>query len=1000
MKCRKLITALLLPLFFLMFGSTTAYAQRTVTGRVTDSRGTALPGVTVTAKGSNVATATSESGTFSLTVPPQTTTLVFSSVGFGTQEQTIGSGEMAVTLSQLAGNLNEVVVIGYGTQRRRDVTGSVATVSTKDFNRGINTTPEQLITGKVAGVQITPNSGAPGSGSVIRIRGGASLNANNDPLIVIDGVPVSNIGVGGVANVLATINPNDIESINILKDASATAIYGSRASNGVMLITTKKGSRGDQLRVNFSALGSISERTNEVPVLTGDEVRTYVAANGNSVQKPLVGTANTDWQDQIFQKAFAQDYNISFSGGFRPLPYRFNFGYLNQDGILKTSHIDRYSAALGLFPSLFDKHLNITMNAKVSRTNSRFADEGAIGSAISFDPTQNVYMKNGPNGYFEWLDPATSGPLRVTRNPLALLLENDNRSEVDRFLGNVQFDYKLHFLPALRLNVNLGYDVQDGNGRTKIRPEAATQLTDAGTASDPGVRRFGTGDVYRHTNKNQLAEIYLNYNRDVKSIRSRIDLTAGYSYQDFQFLTKNYAPRTFAGDQAPKTTQPQFPTTLNQQTLLSYYGRLNYTLAEKYSLTATLRRDASSVFREDLRWGTFPAIGLGWRIKDESFLKESKVLSDLKLRASWGITGQQDIVGNVGYYPYIASYNLSDSSSMYQFGNTYYNTLAPGAYNSNLKWEETETINLGLDFGLFNGRLNGSVDVFKKTSRDLLADVPFALGTNFTNQFIANIGTMEAKGLEFGLNASAFRGANFTWDLGFNATFLEREIIKLQDRPDSSFVGIGIGGIGGGTGGTIQIHSVGYEPNAFYVKQQVYDANGRPIEGLYVDRNKDGIVNEKDFYHYKQPRPRSLFGFNSQLGYKKLSLGFSMRASFDNYVYNNVNSGRVGSNILNTNAPFLGNATRDFLNTNFKFAQTESDRYVENASYLKMDYITLGYNFGKIGRGKTGLRLTANVQNAFMITNYSGLDPEHFGGIDNQIYPRPRIYSLGVALDY
>jgi TonB-dependent starch-binding outer membrane protein SusC len=999
MNSRKLITALLLHLFLFLFANT-VFAQKTITGRVTDGRGNGLAGVTVAVKGSNVATATNETGNFSLSVPANTTTLVFTSVGFAEQEMAIGTGNMTVTLSQLAGNLNEVVVVGYGTQRRRDVTGAVTTVTAKDFNKGLTSTPEQLIMGKVAGVQITPGGGAPGAGSVIRIRGGASLTASNSPLIVIDNVPVSNSGVGGVYNVLGTLNPNDIESINVLKDASATAIYGSRASNGVILITTKKGSRGDAVKIGFSALGSLSKRTKSVEVLSGDEVRAYVASNGNSVHKSLVGKENTDWQDVIFKDAYAQDYNVSMSGGFKPLPYRLNLGYLDQEGMLITSMEKRYSASLGLFPSLLSNHLNFTINGKFSRTNSRFADEGAIGAAQSFDPTQPVYMKNGPQGYYVWYDAATGLPTGP-QNPLQMLLERTSTGSVDRFLGNVQMDYKLHWLPDLRLNVNVGLDDQRGHGQTLIKPEAASQLSSWGSAADPGMRRFGTGDKYKHHNRNKLGEIYLNYNKDLTSINSRIDATVGYSYQDFTYQTTNYTPLTFTGERAPKTTLPQFPISSDGQTLISYYGRVNYSLQNRYSLSATLRRDASSVFRKDLRWGTFPAIGLGWNIKDESFLKESNLFSELKVRAGWGITGQQDIISRVGYYPYIAAYFTGDSSSMYYFGNTYYQTYNPSPYNANLKWEETKTINLGLDFGFLKGRLNGSLDVFKKTSEDLLADVPFALGTNFTNSFVDNIGDMEAKGIELGINANPIRTKNFTWDLGFNATVIKREILKLQDRPDSNYIGEPVGNSGGGTGNNIQIHTVGYAPNSFYVRQQVYDAQGRPIENLFVDINKDGIVNEKDYYRYKQPMPEKQLGFNSNLTYKKVSLGFSMRANIDNYVFNGINANHVGNSVLVVGSQTLiGNAPRDFLNTKFATVRNESDYYIENASFLKMDYISLGYNFGKLNKSKIGLRVTANVQNVFVVTNYSGIDPEHFGGIDNQIYPRPRIFSLGVNLDY
>ncbi|MDB5253673.1 MAG: rane protein, partial [Flaviaesturariibacter sp.] len=708
MNCRNLIKRLVLPALFLLTGFTVLAQNRTITGRVNDARGAGLVGVTVAVKGQNAATATNETGQFSINVPANATTLVFSSVGFGQQEFTLGaSNTVTVTLSQLSGNLNEVVVVGYGTQRRKDLTASVATVSAKDFNKGLNTTPEQLIQGKVAGVQVTSNGGAPGSGSVIRIRGGASLSATNDPLIVIDGVPVSNNGIAGAANVLATINPNDIESFNILKDASATAIYGSRASNGVILITTKKGTRGDKLKISVSSLASLSKRTNQVDVLTGDEIRAYVNANGTAGQKALLGSSNTNWQDVVFRDAFSHEHTVSLSGGFKPLPYRFSVGYLDQEGILKTSNIQRTTGSLGLFPSLFDKHLNIIANLKATHTDNRFADEGAIGNAITFDPTQPVYQKNNYGGYFEWLDVTSGKPNTLSnRNPLALLDMRDDRSRVNRLIGNIQLDYKLHFFPDLRANLNLGYDYQEGNGRVMIPATAATQVTSANGAK-------GTGSRYNAENKNKVLEFFLNYAKELKNIRSRIDVTGGYSYQDFQYGGKNFAALDYFGDVIPNTTLPQYPNYFNQQTLLSYWGRFNMTFSEKYILSAIVRRDASSLFAKENRWGTFPAVSFAWRMKDEGFLKDVNALSDLKLRIGYGVTGQQDITGSAGYYPYIPGYFLGDSSSMYQFGSGFVQTYAPKAYNNRLKWEETETINLGLDFGFFKGRLNGSIEVFR-----------------------------------------------------------------------------------------------------------------------------------------------------------------------------------------------------------------------------------------------------------------------------------------------
>jgi TonB-dependent starch-binding outer membrane protein SusC len=994
MKFRKLITALLLPLFFLLLANA-SFAQKTITGKVTDMGGNGLSGVTVAAKGANAATATNDAGQFSITVPASTTMLVFSSVGYGTQEYTIGTNNsLNVSLSPLAGNLNEVVVVGYGTQRRKDVTGSVTTVSTKDFNKGLITTPEQLIQGKVAGVQVTSSGGAPGSGSVIRIRGGASLNASNDPLIVIDGVPVSNAGVAGSANILNTINPNDIESFNVLKDASATAIYGSRASNGVILITTKKGTRSDKFHVNFSSTLSNSRRTDAVDVLSADELRTYVNSKGTTAQKAMLGNANTNWQDLIFRDAWTTEQNLGFNGGFKPLPYRASFGYLDQDGILKTSNMKRATGSLGLFPSLFDNHLNIIVNVKGTRTENRFADEGAISNAINFDPTQPVYQKNGPGGYFEWLDAATGKPLALSnRNPVALLDLVQNNSVVKRALGNVQFDYKLHFFPDVKLNLNLGYDKQQGSGSVMIPAYAATQRTQAYRDTS------GTGNKYAQENTNKLLEFYANYSKDLTKIKSRVDFIAGYSYQDFLYEQTNFPGFGYKGDTIPNS-KPIYPKNINEQTLLSYYGRLNYVFMEKYIFTATLRRDASSIFSDKNRWGTFPAVALAWRLKDESFLKDSRIFSDLKLRAGYGITGQQDITGVAGFYPYIPGYFLSDSSSMYQFGNTYYSTYSPKAYNSELKWEETETINLGLDFGFLKGRLNGTFDVFRKTSRDLLAVVAYPVSTNFTNEFIKNIGSFEAKGVELGINATPVKTKDFNWNLGFNATYVKKLIKKLNDVNNPDFAGYQTGGISGGTGNRIQIHSVGYAPNAFYVYQQVYDAAGHPIEGLYADLNRDGIINEKDLYRYKSRDPKLTMGFNSQLGYKKLTLSFSLRSNIGNYMYSNLNSSNGVSNNILPPFAYLANATTDFNITRFGNNQYFSDYYVSNASFLKMDYLTLGYNLGKIWSNKIGVRLNASVQNVFTVTKYKGLDPEIFSGIDNQMYPRPRTYSLGINLDY
>jgi TonB-linked SusC/RagA family outer membrane protein len=979
MILKRLLYVLVLPLL-LLAGSAIAQ-DRVVTGRVTDTTGTAVANASVVVKGGKTGTQTAADGAFSLRVPNNATSLTISYVGFAAQDVAIGSGNLSVRLSPTGSALNEVVVIGYGTQRRRDVTGSVATVTSKDFVKGPITSPEQLIAGKVAGVQITPNSGQPGSGSRIRIRGGTSLNASNAPLIVIDGVPVDNGGISGASSPLSMINPNDIESMTILKDASAAAIYGNRAANGVILITTKKGVAG-RLIVSFSTLNSISKNTDQVDVLNADEFRALVNARGTASDKALLGTASTNWQDQIYRAAFSTDNNISVTGGIARLPYRFNLGYLNQDGILKRSNMQRSSVGLNLSPKFLANHLSVDVNTKYSFQKNFFANTGAIGAAVFFDPTKPVLSgKNVYGGYYEWVNNNTLNGL-APKNPVGLLEQREDKSDVNRFLGNVQLDYKMHFLPELRANVNIGLDQSSGKGTIFVPATAASDTV-----------RGGVNNQYDQEKTNKLFESYLAYAKDILSLRSRFDLVAGYSYQDWLTTSNAYPDRRANGTIFTPAGQ-DFET---QNTLVSFYGRLNYTFNNRYSATFTMRRDGSSRFSENNRWGNFPSAAIAWNLKEASFFKNNSFLTALKLRLGWGIIGQQEGIGNYGYQP---NYFYGDSAARYQFGNTYNVVARPSAYDENLKWEETESRNVGIDISFANNRINFIADYYNKDTRDLLAVVPAPAGTNFSNQLLTNVGSIKNQGLEFTLNVTPVKREGFTLDLGYNVTYLlQNDITKLQLVKDPSYLGADVGSIG--INGTIQKHTVGYRPNTFFLYKQVYDPkDGKPIEGLYEDKNRDGKIDELDKYWVKNPEPRAYMGFSANASSGKLSAGFSMRGSYGNYVYNNLEAGAGIFQNVSTGQNYLNNAHREILESRFAARNFWSDYYLENASFLRMDNAFVNYNVGKVWNDRANLRLSLNVQNVFVITKYSGLDPEVGGGIDGSVYPRPRMYALGVNLDF
>ncbi|NOQ92108.1 MAG: SusC/RagA family TonB-linked outer membrane protein [Flavobacteriaceae bacterium] len=969
-QIRQLILGILFLLPLLMS------AQDVIKGNVKDATGTELPGVSIMVKGTTNGTATDFDGNFELQVDDANAILVFSYVGYETLELAI-SASMQVTLQESAENLEEVILIGYGQTTKKDATGAVEKVGVEEFNTGAIASPEQLITGKTAGVNVVPPSGRPGEGGTIKIRGGISSITNNSPLIVIDGVPIDQ--QDGPA--LNSINPNDIESFNILKDASSTAIYGSRATNGVILITTKSGKMNRDMKVSFSSNFSSGEASNTVDVLSREEF--ISAINGlpnNENQVPLIGDANTDWQDQIYQTAFGTDNNFTISEGFDNTSYRASIGYTKQEGILKTSEFTRKNISFNLRQNLFDNNLKMDFNIRASFIGDDFADGGAIGAAVNFDPTKPVHSGNSQyGGYWEWLDPNSSGGnepfLLSDRNPVGLLMQNTNHASTERYLGNAKFDYKLGFVDGLSIVANLGFDYSEVSGKT---------LTPATSAS--GFFNGGTEGTYGSQKRNTLVDVYLNYANQFGA--HKIDAMLGQSFQDF------YRENNSFGVDANGAETSVYTATTNA--LLSYMARLNYTYNSKYLVTLTYRRDGSSRFHADNRWGNFFSGAVAWNIAEEDFLKGSETLSTLKLRVGYGETGQQEINQDFGYLP---TYTPGGDNVRYQFGDRFVYTIRPEEYDKNIKWEESATYNIGLDYGFSNDRITGSIEYFSRESTDILNRISIPAGSNLSNELFTNIGDIDSKGVEFSINADIVQTENFTWNVGFNATWLENKISKLNNVFDPTSPGIAVGGISGGVGNNVQTHKVGSPQFSYLVYKQVYDSNGSPLEGVYVDLNDDGVLNDQDKYIYKSPNPDYLMGFSSYMNYKNFDLNFVMRASIGNYAYNNVASSNGDATRLRP-SNVISNVHSSYIETGFQNAQFWSDYWVQDASFLKMDNVTLGYEFENIKEGEVGLRIYSTLQNVFTITDYDGLDPEINGGIDNNFYPRPRTFLIGFNLNF
>ena len=959
---------------------------RTIKGEVTDAQnGEALIGATVMVEGEKGGTVTDFDGNFSLQVSSSAKKIKVSYIGYIDKVLSI-SDNMKVKLESDSKALADVVVIGYGTARKSDLTGSVATVKSKDFNKGLVSSPEQLINGKVSGVQIMSNSGSASAGSTIRVRGGASLNASNDPLIVLDGVPLEQGGISGnSSNFLSMINPSDIESMTVLKDASSTAIYGSRASNGVIIITTKKGQQG-AVKVNFNTTNSLQTRAQMVDMLSRDEFVNVINQFGDANQKSLLGTANTDWNDEVYRTAFGTDNNLSVSGSIdKWLPFRVSVGYYNQSGLVRKDNVERWTGNVVLTPSFFQNHLKLTINAKGTLNNNSFNNGGAVWAAATFNPTIPVYSGNDKyGGYNEALD-ADGYPVNAgVRNPRGLVDLYDSKSKVSRFIGSMDVDYKVHFLPDLKLHATVGADYAKGDGTVYV-PAYAAQSYNKDESLGGSDYKYGP-----QKNENRLLTLYANYAKYFEDIKSNVDLTAGYDYQYWKSTTPLYYTKSAAGTNLSTVKASDY-----RHVMLSYYGRINYSFDGKYLLTATVRRDASSRFSKDTRWGTFPSVALGWTLTEEPWLKNQKVLSNLKLRASYGVTGQQEGIGNYNYLP-VYTYSVTGAEAF--INGQYINTYRPEAYVSDLKWETTTSWNFGLDFGFLDGRIGGAIDFYTRKTKDLLASVPTAAGTNFSKTILTNVGNVDSKGIEVSLNATPIQTKDWEWNLSYNFTWQNMKVKNLSLIKGGSQTNVKVGPSIDAY--QFQVLSEGYEPYMFYVYHQLYDSKtGKPIEGAYADLNNDGEINESDLYRYHSPAPKYIMGLSTSLRYKQLTLGMSFRANIDNYVYNGMGMSTGAFETVSYNNSQLNNLNTSFLKTGFKTRQYLSDYYVENASFLKLDNLSLSYNVGKINKWAS-LTVSAMVQNVFTITGYSGTDPEVPNGMDNSFYPRPRTYSVSLGLQF
>lgn len=1010
-RIMKLYTALIL----LCTGSVVVSAQGgyMVQGTVVDEYGPVIGAAVVELSTSN-GTSTGMDGEFSLTVTGPSALVEISCIGYASQTFEAALVPQTVTLKEDNEYLNEAVVIGYGTVRKDDLTGSVAAIKADDLNRGAVVSTQDMLKGKVAGLLVTPGDGGPGSGSRIRIRGSASLNASNDPLIVIDGVPIAQGAGGAMSNPLDLLNPNDIESFSVLKDASSAAIYGSRASNGVILITTKKG-KGGRPQVAYSGSASILHISKKVPVMTASELKDFYSdiytgtATGDRIAE-LTGTAQTDWQDLVFRTALATEHNVSIYGNLKQrMPYRASAAYLGQQGTLHESRYDRGTMDINLTPDFFDKHLSVDLNAKGVYSYSDYSDGGVVGRAAFFNPTMDPYWRNADgtidytttNGYWNYGNgrgEAFTPNTLVGPSPLSQLYDNISDAHSVRFIGRMAVDYKVHGFEALRFNVSAGVDVTKTDTYNGERPGSFQAYADTDNL------RIGQHSRGSYLSRSQVFEAYANYS-DTWGIHT-LDLLAGYSWQNNFRANRNVSYYNITNEiklNLGETAESRYLRYMNENYLVSFYGRVNYSIDSRYVFTFTARGDGSSKFAKEHRWGFFPSGAFAWNIKNEPFMKDVKEVSALKLRLSAGLTGQQDGIGD---YVHLARYNISnDPGKTYNMGTAYLNPMTPQAYDPTIRWETTMTWNVGVDFGFFNERLSGSIDAYLRDTRDLLNSVQVPMGSNFGNRLMTNIGSIRNKGLEFSISGVPVQTGDWSVQMGFNGTFQNTVFTKLNPTEDRNYY-IETGNISKGTGGFLCRQMVGYAPYTYYLYQQKYDADGRPVQNEFVDIDGDGIITEGDRYMTgKSVSPKFYYGLNLKVTWRDWDFGLNGHGAAGTWVFNDFASANSTAS-LDLNAGNLPNQARLVRTTGFtapnSARQWYSDYFLENASFFRLDDINLGYTFRSIGRWETDVRVALGVQNVFILTGYSGMDPEVISenGIDGTMWPRPRTYSLRLNVNF
>ena len=981
-----------------------------VKGVIQDQLGPVI-GATIMEQGTSNGTSSSLDGDFTLSVSGPDAMVEISCIGYRTVTFKASGVPSVITLEEDTLFLDDVVVIGYGTVKKEDMTGSVVAVKSEELNRGAVVSTQDMLKGKVPGLQIIPGDGGPGSGSTIRIRGAASLNASNDPLIVIDGVPIAADGGAGMANPLETINPNDIESFTVLKDASSAAIYGSRASNGVIIITTKRG-KGGRPQVSYSGSVSVQTNSKRIPTMTPEEFREYVAVTfpsgtetGNYVEG-LLGDVNTDWQDLIFRTAISHDHNVSLSGNVKErMPYRASIGWTSQQGTLQTAKYDRGTVDISLAPNFLDNHLNFSVSGRGVYTNQRYADGGTVGNAAFFNPTQDPYFRN-PDGSIDYSttngfwnygsgrgDEFTPNTL-LGVGPLSQLYDVNNYGSALRMIGNVQVDYKVHGFEALKFNLSLGMDMSEYKSHNGVNPGSFQAY------SDTENRGIGQYTESRNFRRNEVLEFYANYNEEWGI--HHLDVMAGYSWQNFYSSDRSVTYFNETNEQ--KGDDSRYPYNTQESFLISFYGRINYSIDSRYLFTFSLRNDASSRFSPKTRWGLFPSGAFAWNIKEEQFLKHVSPVSQLKLRLSAGQTGQQEIGSN---YAYMAINSLSTNVyQQYYMGNAGYQFyLTPGAYDPNIRWETTTTYNAGIDFGFLDDRITGNVDAYLRQTDDLLNSVITPMGANFGNTVLTNIGSMQNKGIEFSLNVIPVETEDWHLSIGFNGTFQDTKFTKLNNTDDPDYA-IQVGNINKGTGSMLSVHKVGYAPYSYRTFQQIYDSEGNPVQNALVDRDGDGQITDNDRYiSGKSPNAKFYYGLNVKLTYRNWDFGFNGHGSAGNWLFNDFASANSTSN-LDVNAGNLPNFAKYVKTTGFTGAnsgeQWYSDMFLENASFFRLDDVNLGYTFRNIKNWGGDIRLAFSAQNVFVITGYRGVDPELPGttGIDGTIWPRPRTYSLRVNVNF